>query len=73
MTKAMKILLSTYEGYPKDRSVQNKKKFLDKNGVLYRNGFLHFSGNDAPVKAAKALIEKYGITPEELGLKEQQT
>jgi hypothetical protein len=56
----MKILLSTFEGWPKDKKPENKKKFEDK-----RN-YLTFSGADAPVKAARALIQKYGITPEEL-------
>jgi hypothetical protein len=59
----MKMLLSTQEGYPKDRTDQNKKKFREKQN---NNFHIHFSGNDAPVKMVKALMQKFGITPDQL-------
>jgi hypothetical protein len=56
----MKILLSTEEGYTKDKTRANRKR---KEGAKM---FLHFSGDDAPVKAVRALIQKYGVTLEQI-------
>ena len=56
----MKILLSTSEGFPKDKKAINKKRFSNK--PIY---FL-FNGDDAPIKAVRAIMQKYGITKEEL-------
>lgn len=56
----MKILLSTVEGYRKDNTLQSKKRFEG------RPIHLTFTGNDAPVKAVRAMMEKYGITKEDL-------
>jgi hypothetical protein len=56
----MKILLTTKEGYSKDRTPQNKKRFMKDEQ------FLVFNGDDAPIKAVKALCEKYGIKPEHI-------
>ena len=56
----MKILLSTSEGYMKNNTLESKRKLKSKMIAFT------FSGPDAPVKAARALIQKYGITPEEL-------
>lgn len=55
-----KIILSTVEGYRKDNTVESKRRFS--------NHFLHFSftGNDAPKKAIRALMEKFGITKDEI-------
>lgn len=56
----MKVFLSTREGYSKDLTPQSKKRYADKGLTL------QFSGNDAPVKAVRALMQKYGITVEDL-------
>jgi hypothetical protein len=56
----VKILLSTVEGYRKDNTLESKKKFSERP--------LHFTftGNDAPLKTVRAIMQKYGITKEEL-------
>jgi hypothetical protein len=54
------ILLSTIEGYPKDNTIQSKKRNKD------RNIHFTFTGPDAPTKAVKAIMQKYGIQKEEL-------
>jgi len=57
----MRIFLTTEEGYPKNNSAEGRKR------VQGRKYFLQFSGNDAPIKAVRALIQKYGITYDQLG------
>jgi len=54
------VTLSTVEGYPKDKTPSAKKRFSSKP--------LHFSfsGDDAPLKAVKALMQKYGIEVDDL-------
>lgn len=56
----MKILLSTMEGFPKDNS-PSSKRFKERHKMN-----MNFNGNDAPLKAVRAIMEKYGITKEEL-------
>ena len=56
----MKILLSTEEGYPKDKTPGSKKKHSEKKY------FLTFTGPDAPVKAIKALKQMHGITDDQI-------
>jgi antitoxin component HigA of HigAB toxin-antitoxin module len=56
----MKIYLSTEEGYSKDKNPESRKRYQDKKY------FLHFTGDDAPVKAVRALIQKYGITRDQI-------
>jgi hypothetical protein len=56
----MKIFLSTREGYMKDLTPESKRNHKNKGLDL------SFTGEDAPLKAARALIEKYGIRIEDL-------
>jgi hypothetical protein len=56
----VRIELSTSEGYRKDKSPESKKRYRD------RSIRLTFSGNDAPVKAIHAMMQKFGISKEEL-------
>jgi hypothetical protein len=56
----MKILLTTQEGYQKDQSVRSKKRGED------RRLFFNFNGDDAPLKAVRAIMQKYGIKKEDL-------
>lgn len=59
----MKMLLSTQEGYPKDHTDHSKKRHHEKQ----KNNFhIHFSGDDAPIKMAKAIIQKFGIPLDKL-------
>ncbi len=51
----MKILVSTVEGYRKDNTIQSKKRFAD------RPVHFQFTGDDAPEKAVRAMVQKYGI------------
>lgn len=62
----MKIFLSTLEGYAKNSTDNSQKKFRNRNDVPFKNGFLHFSGNDAPVNAARAIMDKHGVSVNEL-------
>jgi hypothetical protein len=55
-----KIELSTSEGYRKDKSPESKKRHRD------RAIHLTFSGNDAPIKAIHAMMQKFGVRKEEL-------
>lgn len=57
----MKMLLTTEEGFPKDKTPKSKKKFND------GKTFLTFSGNDAPLKMVKTLMKKYGISRDQIG------
>ena len=60
----MKVFLSTVEGRPaKDR--EHRRGGRDSRPI-----HLVFHGDDAPVKAARALVQKFGISPEELGFPE---
>lgn len=56
----MKILLTTIEGYRKDNTLESKKKHAD------RPFRLNFNGTDAPLKAVRAMMQKFGITKEDL-------
>lgn len=56
----MKILLSTEEGYSKDKTPGSRKR-MDGRKLVFT-----FSGNDAPLKAARAIIQKYGITMKDI-------
>ena len=51
----MKITISTVEGYRKDNTTQSKKRFAD------RPVHFQFTGDDAPEKAVRAMVQKYGI------------
>lgn len=55
------IYLTTIEGHTKDRtSTACKKAFEEKKFNL------QFSGKDAPIKAVRAIMQKYGIKIEDL-------
>ena len=54
------IQLSTVEGYRKDNTLQSKKKFS--NRPLH----MVFTGNDAPIKTIRAIMQKFGIVKEDL-------
>lgn len=56
----MKILLTTQEGWLKDQKPATRK--ARENRLIN----FTFTGNDAPVKTVRALMEKYGITKDEL-------
>ena len=56
----MKVLLTTQEGWMRNKTHKSKEENKKKNMYLV------FSGDDAPIKAVRALIQKYGITPEEI-------
>jgi hypothetical protein len=54
------IHLSTVEGYRKDNTLASKKKFSN------RPVHMVFTGNDAPAKMVRAVMQKYGLTVEDL-------
>ena len=56
----MKIHLTTEEGYPKDKAPGNPRHHRE------RAFHLVVTGDDAPVKAVQAIMQKYGVTKEEL-------
>ena len=56
----MKILITTQEGYQKDQSPLSKQKRREKQIHLA------FSGNRAPVNAVRAMMEKFGVTKDEI-------
>jgi hypothetical protein len=49
------------EGYAKNNTPQAKKKFFNERKVP-----MTFNGNDAPLKAVRAMMQKYGIRVEDL-------
>jgi hypothetical protein len=56
----VKIMISTREGYTKDQSDKSKKDARERDFRLF------FSGNNAPVKAIKAMMEKFGVRKEDI-------
>lgn len=52
--------VSTAEGYTKDHNERARRRAKEK--VLH----FTFTGNDAPLKTVKAIMQKYGISKEEL-------
>lgn len=52
--------VSTSEGYLKDQDPRTKRKAKER--VLH----FTFTGNDAPVKTIKAIMDKFGISKDDL-------
>jgi hypothetical protein len=52
--------VSTAEGYVKDHNERSRQRAKEK--VLH----FSFTGNDAPLKTVKAIMQKYGIAKEDL-------
>ena len=56
----MKMILSTQEGYLKDQKPDTKRKARESRQ------FFTFNGEDAPLKTVRAIMQKYGISKEDL-------
>lgn len=54
------VMVTTREGYAKDQTPEERKRKYDSDFKIF------FTGNNAPVKAVRAIMEKFGISKEEI-------